>query len=244
WGYADSTTLSGKVGKPGTPVNLMASDNVVWAIDITWGFPSGAGDTAYTEIEQATTADGQNPLLLANVPYPGVSYQHGPMPAGVRRWYRARLVDRIGNKGDWTPFVAGMSNVDADDLIGSVVDDYLNSEDGKALLEPLKTSPEAILQSVLAEYGTANQQWANYGENRAGIIQAQKVAADAQSSVAQLETDVTAKFNDQEAAIQEKMTAYADASGPSAIWTLKTGVKYNGTNYDAGLAVAVTVNGT
>ncbi|HEJ6928645.1 TPA: DUF1983 domain-containing protein [Serratia marcescens] len=40
------------------------------------------------------------------------------------------------------------------------------------------------------------------------------------------------------------MTAYADASGPSAIWTLKTGVKYNGTNYDAGLAVAVTVNGT
>ncbi|MER2933372.1 DUF1983 domain-containing protein, partial [Serratia sp. SM29] len=244
WGYADSTTLSGKVGKPGTPVNLMASDNVVWAIDITWGFPSGAGDTAYTEIEQATTADGQNPLLLANVPYPGVGYQHGPMPAGVRRWYRARLVDRIGNKGDWTPFVAGMSNVDADDLIGSVVDDYLNSEDGKALLEPLKTSPEAILQSVLAEYGTANQQWANYGENRAGIIQAQKVAADAQSSVAQLETDVTAKFNDQEAAIQEKMTAYADASGPSAIWTLKTGVKYNGTNYDAGLAVAVTVNGT
>ncbi|UMK54491.1 host specificity protein J [Serratia ureilytica] len=244
WGYADSTTLSGKVGKPGTPVNLMASDNVVWAIDITWGFPSGAGDTAYTEIEQATTADGQNPLLLANVPYPGVSYQHGPMPAGVRRWYRARLVDRIGNKGDWTPFVAGMSNVDADDLIGSVVDDYLNSEDGKALLEPLKTSPEAILQSVLAEYGTANQQWANYGENRAGIIQAQKVAADAQSSVAQLETDVIAKFNDQEAAIQEKMTAYADASGPSAIWTLKTGVKYNGTNYDAGLAVAVTVNGT
>lgn len=244
WGYADSTTLSGKVGKPGMPVNLMASDNVVWAIDITWGFPSGAGDTAYTEIEQATTADGQNPLLLANVPYPGVSYQHGPMPAGVRRWYRARLVDRIGNKGDWTAFVAGMSNVDADDLIGSVVDDYLNSEDGKALLEPLKTSPEAILQNVLAEYGTANQQWANYGENRAGIIQAQKVAADAQHSVAQLETDVIAKFNDQEAAIQEKMTAYTDASGSSAVWTLKTGVKYNGTNYDAGLAVAVTVNGT
>lgn len=244
WGYAESTTLNGKVGKPGMPVNLIATTDVVWAIDIKWAFPEGSGDTAYTEIEVATTADGQNPLFLAYVPYPGVSYQHGPMPAGVRRWYRARLVDRIGNVGDWTPFVEGMSNANADDLIGSVVEEFMNSADGKALLEPLVTSPEAILQDVLATYDSVNQQWANYGENRAGIIQAQKVAADAQSSIASLRTDVTAQFADQQAAIQQKMTAYADASGGSAIYTLKTGIKYGGVNYDAGLSVAVTINGT
>ncbi|WP_205957445.1 host specificity protein J, partial [Pantoea stewartii] len=50
WGFSDSTTITGKAGKPGTPVNLMATDNVVWAIDVTWGFPDGSGDTAYTEI--------------------------------------------------------------------------------------------------------------------------------------------------------------------------------------------------
>ena len=244
WGYAASTSLSGKAGKPGTPVNLLASDNVVWAIDVTWGFPDGAGDTAYTEIQVSTTADGQSPLFLAYVPYPGVSYQHGPMPAGVRRWYRARLVDRIGNKGDWTAFIEGASNTDANDLIGDVVEDFMNSPDGKALLEPLVTSPEAILQDVLATYDSVNQQWANYGENRAGIIQAQKVAADAQSSIASLRTDVTAQFADQQAAIQQKMTAYADASGGSAIYTLKTGIRYGGVNYDAGLSVAVTINGS
>ncbi|MGC8435864.1 host specificity protein J [Mixta calida] len=244
WGYAESTTLNGKVGKPGMPVNLIATTDVVWAIDIKWAFPAGSGDTAYTEIEVATTADGQNPLFLAYVPYPGVSYQHGPMPAGVRRWYRARLVDRIGNKGDWTAFVEGASNTDANDLIGSVVEEFMNSADGKALLEPLVTSPEAILQDVLATYDSVNQQWANYGENRAGIIQAQKVAADAQSSIASLRTDVTAQFADQQAAIQQKMTAYADASGGSAIYTLKTGIRYGGVNYDAGLSVAVTINGS
>lgn len=244
WGYAESTTLNGKVGKPGMPVNLIATSDVVWAIDIKWAFPEGSGDTAYTEIEVATTADGQNPLFFAYVPYPGMSYQHGPMPAGVRRWYRARLVDRIGNVGDWTPFVAGMSNANADDLIGSVVEEFMNSADGKALLEPLVTSPEAILQDVLATYDSVNQQWANYGQNRAGIIQAQKVAADAQSSIASLRTDVTAQFADQQAAIQQKMTAYADASGGSAIYTLKTGIRYGGVNYDAGLSVAVTINGT
>lgn len=244
WGYAESTTLNGKVGKPGMPVNLIATSDVVWAIDIKWAFPAGAGDTAYTEIEVATTADGQNPLFLAYVPYPGMSYQHGPMPAGVRRWYRARLVDRIGNKGDWTAFVEGASNTDANDLIGSVVEEFMNSADGKALLEPLVTSPEAILQDVLATYDSVNQQWANYGENRAGIIQAQKVAADAQSSIASLRTDVTAQFADQQAAIQQKMTAYADASGGSAIYTLKTGIRYGGVNYDAGLSVAATINGS
>lgn len=244
WGYAESTNLTGKVGKPGTPVNLIASENVVWNINVQWAFPAGAGDTAYTEIQVATTADGINPQFLANVPYPGVSYQHGPMPAGVRRWYRARLVDRIGNTGDWTGFVGGASNADADDILGTVIEDFMNSEDGKALLTPLQTSPEALLQDILATYDTANQQWAQYGDNRAGIIQAQKVAANAESSVAQLETDVVAQFAETEAALQEKFTAYADASGGSAIYTLKTGLKYGGVNYDAGLSVAVTINGS
>lgn len=244
WGYADSTSLTGKAGKPGTPVNLKATDNVVWAIDVTWAFPDGSGDTSYTEIQVATTPDGQNPQFLAYVPYPGVSYQHGPMPAGVRRWYRARLVDRIGNTGDWTAFVAGASNTNADDLIASVFEDYLQSEDGKALLEPLITDPQALAETILANYDDVEQQWANYGDNRAGILEAKKVAADAESSVAQLETAVVAQFAQQQAAIQEKMTAYTDANGGSAIYTLKAGVKYGGANYDAGMSVAVTINGS
>ncbi|WP_261666989.1 host specificity protein J [Erwinia mallotivora] len=244
WGYAESTTLTGKAGKPGTPVSLSATDNVVWNIDLTWAFPDGSGDTAYTEIEVATTADGQSPQFLAYVPYPGVSYQHGPMPAGVRRWYRARLVDKIGNTGDWTAFVAGMSSVDSTALLGDITDKFLTAEDGKALVASLETNPESILQNVMANYDSVTQSWAQYGENKAGILQAQKVAADAESSVAQLETDVTAQYEKTEAALQEKFTAYADASGGSAIYTLKTGLKYGGTNYDAGLSVAVTINGS
>ncbi|CAH0152492.1 hypothetical protein SRABI106_00476 [Rahnella aquatilis] len=244
WGYADSTTLNGKVGKPGTPTNLLASDNVVWNINVTWAFPAGSGDTAYTELQQATTADNQNPTLLATVPYPASSYQHGPMPAGVRRWYRARLVDRIGNVGDWTEFVPGASSTDANALLDNTLKNFLDSEDGKALLDPLITDPQALVENLLANYDTVNQQWSQYGENRAGIIEAKKIATDANSSIAQLETDVVAKFGEQEAVIQEKFTAYADASGPSAIWTMKMGLNYNGTKYDAGISIAAIVNGT
>ena len=244
WGYSDSTPLTGKIGKPGTPVNLFATDNVVWAIDVTWAFPDGAGDTAYTEIQVATTADGMNPQFLAYVPYPGVSYQHGPMPAGVRRWYRARLVDKIGNTGDWTNFVAGASNTDANELIQDTLEKYLQTPDGKALLAPLITDPQLLAETILASYDDVDQQWKNYGNNRTGIIEARKIAVDATSAIAETEKDVAAKFEEQEAVIQEKFTAYADASGPSAIWTMKMGLNYNGTKYDAGISVAAIVNGT
>lgn len=100
------------------------------------------------------------------------------------------------------------------------------------------------MNGILAGYDTVNQQWAQFGENRAGIIQASKVAADAQSSVADLNTTVTANFDKQQAAIEQKLTAYADVDNPSSIYSLKVGIKYNGTNYDAGLSVAATVNGT
>ena len=120
------------MGKPpGTPVNLLATDAIVWNIQVSWGFPAGAGDTAYTELEQATTSNGQDPLLLANVSYPSVSYQHGPMLAGVSRWYRERLVDRIGNKGDWTAWIRGGSSSDASEILGNITEGFLTAEDGR-----------------------------------------------------------------------------------------------------------------
>lgn len=144
WGYADSTTLNGKVGKPGTPTNLLASDNVVWNINVTWAFPAGSGDTAYTELQQSTTDDHQNPTLLVTVPYPGSSYQHGPMAAGVRRWYRARLVDKIGNVGEWTEFVMGTSSVDVSEILGDIAEEVLNSDVGKQLVSRVDSVEDSV----------------------------------------------------------------------------------------------------
>lgn len=144
WGYAESTTLNGKVGKPGTPTNLLASDNVVWNINVTWAFPAGSGDTAYTELQQSTTDDHHNPTLLVTVPYPGSSYQHGPMAAGVRRWYRARLVDRIGNVGEWTEFVMGTSSVDVSEILGDIAEEVLNSDVGKQLVSRVDSVEDSV----------------------------------------------------------------------------------------------------
>ncbi|ELE9752418.1 phage tail protein [Enterobacter kobei] len=144
WGYGETTYLSGKTGKPGTPLNLLATEDVVWHIDLTWKFPDGSGDTAYTEIQRATTADYANPELLVLVPYPAADYQHGPMPAGVRQWYRARLIDRIGNAGDWTDWVMGTSSIDVSEITNDILEDMKESETFKDLIENAVDSNEKI----------------------------------------------------------------------------------------------------
>jgi len=174
WGYAGTTYLAGKTGKPGTPQNLLASDDVVWNINVTWAFPDGSGDTAYTELQRATTDDKANPLALANVTYPATSYQHGPMPAGVRQWYRARLVDRIGNAGDWTDWVMGISSVDVSDYMEDILEQMKDTEVLKDLIENAVNSNQTIADMAASIAENADQLAAAVGATREtaeGIIQ-------------------------------------------------------------------------
>lgn len=240
WGYADSTALNGKTGKPGTPVNLRATDNVVWAIDVTWAFPDGSGDTSYTEIQVATTADGQNPQFLAYVPYPGVSYQHGPMPAGVRRWYRARLVDRIGNTGDWTKFVEGASSVDATALLGDITEQVLKTDAGKQLIAKVDTNIDAMLQNALNLDATVDHQMAESGKNRADILTVKKTIATNDQAYAQKFEQIQATVDNNTAVVQQTSTALADTNGKlSAQYSVKVAVDSNGRQYAAGMGIGV-----
>ncbi|MGC0930427.1 host specificity protein J [Pantoea agglomerans] len=240
WGYADSTSLTGKAGKPGTPVNLRATDNVVWAIDVTWAFPDGSGDTSYTEIQVATTPDGQNPQFLAYVPYPGVSYQHGPMPAGVRRWYRARLVDRIGNTGDWTTYVEGASSVDATALLGDITEQVLKTDAGKQLIAKVDTNIDAMLQNALNLDATVDHQMAESGKNRADILTVKQTIATNDQAYAQKFEQVQATVDQNTAAVQQTSTALADTNGKlSAQYSVKVAVDSNGRQYAAGMGIGV-----
>ncbi|MCK7195417.1 DUF1983 domain-containing protein [Enterobacter bugandensis] len=176
WGYGETTYLSGKTGKPGTPLNFLATEDVVWHIDLTWKFPDGSGDTAYTEIQRATTADYANPELLVLVPYPAADYQHGPMPAGVRQWYRARLIDRIGNAGDWTDWVMGTSSIDVSEITNDILEDMKESETFKDLIENAVDSNEKIagmVNDIKNHADELEQQAKDIQENADGLAQAE-----------------------------------------------------------------------
>ncbi|WP_241610125.1 host specificity protein J [Rosenbergiella epipactidis] len=244
WGYAQGVALSGKVGEPGTPVNLLATDDVVWNINLTWAFPDGSGDTAYTELQVATTADGQNPQLLTLVPYPSSNYQHGPMPAGVRRWYRARIIDKIGNKGDWTAFVEGQSSIDASEILGDITNQVLQSEAGKQLVAKIDTNVEGILQNALDNNAIVDHQMVVNGQNRADIISVKTTIADNDRAYAQKFDQIQATVGENTAAISQKATTQFSTDGTgSAVFSVNAGVIYKGTYYSAGMSIGVQVAG-
>ncbi|WP_395303443.1 host specificity protein J [Enterobacter sp. ECC-019] len=238
WGYSEEKTLTGKVGNPPKPVGFMAT-GINWGIRLNWGFPANTGDTLKTEIQYTANSDFSDPLLLSDVPYPSAEYTQLGLKAGQEFWYRAQLVDRTGNESGYTDWIRGMSNDNADDYLGDIADDFLTSADGERLTGDIDTNIEGILQNALANHGTVEHQWAQYGEVRADILVVKTTIADVSQAMAEMSTQVQAQIEDVTAALEDKLTAVVDASGASAIYTLKAGVRINGIMYNAGMSIAV-----
>lgn len=122
WRTSALTDLKGKEGAP-PALAFLNTASEIFAIRLNWGFPPGAEDTAYTEIQMASEPTGQNPLPLGQFAYPTPTYLHSGMAAAVVRYFRGRLVDRTGNIGPWSDWIYGQSSADS-----SAVLEYL---DGK-----------------------------------------------------------------------------------------------------------------
>ncbi|HBB4440118.1 TPA: host specificity protein J, partial [Citrobacter freundii] len=238
WATSAEVNLTGKVGNPPKPVGF-ATTPINWGIRLNWGFPANTGDTLKTEIQYTANSDFSNPLLLSDVPYPSAEYTQLGLKAGQEFWYRAQLVDRTGNESGWTDWVRGESNANADDYLGDIADDFLTSADGDRLTGDIDTNLEAALQNALANHATVEHQWAQYGEVRADILVVKTTIAQVDKAMAEMSTQVQAQFNDVTAALEDKLTAVVDATGASAIYTLKTGVRINGVMYNAGMSIAV-----
>lgn len=238
WGTSKETRLNGKEGKPPKPLGFSTTP-LLWGIGLSWGFPVGAGDTLKTEIQYANNAAGKNAMLLSDVPYPQRSYEQSGLKAGQEFWYRARLVDRTGNQGDWINWVRGQSNANGGDYLENISDGFMSSADGVRLSSQIDTNIDAILQNALAINATVDHQWAQYGEVRADILVVKTTIAEVDKAFAEMSTQVQAQIGDVTAALEDKLTATVDADGATAVHTLKSGVRINGVYYSAGMSIAV-----
>ncbi|EEW2242076.1 DUF1983 domain-containing protein [Escherichia coli] len=144
WATSALTHLKGRAGEVPKPVGLKASEDVVFGINVTWGFPANTGDTLSTELQYSIAADGSNPMLLASVPYPQKLYQQMGLKAGQIFWYRAQLVDRSGNESGYTDFVRGQASIDVSDITDAILEDMKESETFKDLIENAVDSNEKI----------------------------------------------------------------------------------------------------
>ncbi|EPV2467340.1 host specificity protein J [Enterobacter hormaechei] len=135
WGYSEEKTLTGKVGNPPKPVGFIASENVVFGVELNWGFPANTDDTLKTEIQYSLTGTEDDAMLLADVPYPQRKYQQMGLKAGQIFWYRAQLVDRSGNESGYTEWVCGQASIDVSDITDVILEEIKDSDTFKDLIE-------------------------------------------------------------------------------------------------------------
>ncbi|EGJ7441905.1 phage tail protein [Escherichia coli] len=179
WGYSEEKTLTGKVGNPPKPVGFIASENVVFGIELNWGFPANTDDTLKTEIQYSLTGTEDDAMLLADVPYPQRKYQQMGLKAGQIFWYRAQLVDRSGNESGYTGWVRGQASIDVSDITDVILEDIKGSETFKDLIENAVDSNEKIA-GMADDIKQANDELE---------LQAQEIAKNAQD-IGQVQTSV------------------------------------------------------
>ncbi|MGX9832323.1 TipJ family phage tail tip protein [Enterobacter hormaechei subsp. xiangfangensis] len=166
WGYSEEKTLTGKVGNPPKPVGFIASDNVVFGIELSWGFPANTDDTLKTEIQYSLTGTEDNAMLLADVPYPQRKYQQMGLKAGQIFWYRAQLVDRSGNESGYTDWVRGQASIDVSDITDAILEEIKDSEVFKDLIESAVDSSEKLAELSDAIKENADGLAAAVGSNK------------------------------------------------------------------------------
>ena len=176
WGYSEEKTLTGKVGNPPKPVGFIASENVVFGIELNWGFPANTDDTLKTEIQYSLTGSEDDAMLLADVPYPQRKYQQMGLKAGQIFWYRAQLVDRTGNESGYTEWVRGQASIDVSDITDVILEEIKDSDTFKDLIENAVDSNEKIAgmaDEIKNHADELEQQAKDIQENADGLAQAE-----------------------------------------------------------------------
>lgn len=209
WSDIVGATLTGKIGEPSAPTVITATEDLVFGIRVAWGFPENSADTAYTELQQVNdNGDGtyseENASLLTLVPYPSYDYWHSPVQSGRVIWYRARLIDRIGNVSPWTEFARGMATDDAA-IIGEYIKVDIEGSDGyKYLLQnaidtnqQLLNQAEAIIENSLANDSDVRRMTVENGKRKAEYVQAVNLIADEAQARVEALTQLKAQIDDE-----------------------------------------------
>ena len=141
------TVIANKLGVPTAPLSLSVY-GILFGMQLNWAFGTGSANTAFTEIEQAT-----DPLNEATISpqgtyaYPTDNVTINGLGTDVYVSYRARLIDKFGNAGEWTTWVEGQSSSDAQaalDLLSGQISKTQLAQDMVTAIDKIDVNANAI----------------------------------------------------------------------------------------------------
>lgn len=152
------TEVKGKVGKPPKLANLTAT-GTLFGMELNWSFAKGSGDAAYTEIQVASAPD-TNVALLGQYSYPTNNAKLNGLQSGLVQYYRGRIVDKLGFKGDWSNWIKGEVLNDSSQVLDLIAGDIEQSHLNQALgqkIDKIDVINQDLSQEVINRQNAINQ---------------------------------------------------------------------------------------
>ena len=147
--HSNLTQIQGKQGKPPRPINFTAQ-GVLFGMNLGWNFAKGSGDTNYTEIQ--VSPDGRsNIATLGTFAYPTNKHEITGLQGNLTQFYRARIVDKLGNTSDWTDWVSGTTSADADKVL-----DILSGQISQSHLDQSLRTPIGKIGTIESNINSVN----------------------------------------------------------------------------------------
>ena len=204
WAYSEEKTLTGKIGLPSAPLALTTT-SLLHGVQLNWAFPEGSGDTQKTELQYSPNPNGNGAMALSDVAYPGKMYQQMGLQIAAIFWYRARIVDRIGNESPWTAWVQGMASDDIGDYYDKLTDAIKDTEawqeaqrDIEETHNELTKTAEAIREEVAQQVTDINQSIDD---------SASEIRQQVDGQIASVNTSITENINSVNQTLSDNITA-------------------------------------
>ena len=119
----------------------------------------------------------------------------------------------------------------------------MRKENAKRKAE-IKHAEVLIANETEARVQQVNQISAEFNENlNAGLTQVNEALANETEARVTSEEALSARIGENSAALDQKLDSWANVNGVGSMYTMKLGLKYNGQEYNSGMALQLTASG-
>ncbi|MCK6052522.1 TipJ family phage tail tip protein [Moraxella osloensis] len=200
--YSDTVTIAAKLTNPSGVLTLKAY-GLLFGMRIDWTFPTNSSDTAYTEIEVAK-APSVNVSTLGTFSYPTNTAVMQGLEGNLTLYFRARLVDKLGFKSNWSDWVYGTTDANAQkvlDLLNGQITESQLYQDLSAKIGKISTIESGLSQEIQDRVNAQAQEASNRQaaidaeiQNRTAAIKVNSdaITAERDARIADIKTNADA----------------------------------------------------
>ncbi|MGS4661332.1 phage tail tip fiber protein [Citrobacter farmeri] len=176
----------------------------------------------------------------------GTTWTSNQLQVGHTYYWYIRTINAFGASGFIE--VPALCSMDTGSLIDLIDDSVQNSEAFQNVKGGVDTNLEGIMENALANHGTVQRQFEQYGEVKAEVMTVATTVANLDGAFAELADYVQAQIGPDGllmAAVNQKLTAEVKNDGTAkASYELNLGIVRNGVKYNTGFGMSIEPSGS